>query len=224
MAEVDTAKRLRTTAKGSFTRIVNRLLSKIETKEESLDVLELMYHNAEVKWNNLLEKHELYISALTEEDTDADAWLTEVEETYENLQIQFITWKKKNKSVEIETSYIRCYEMKEKEVVDSIQNIHTLITNENMSKTTKRERNNLTFCFRSLKDNFMKILENSDNEVYSNKFNDLSKEVRSANNFVDEYICGLNKKEHFNKNRVQMEKLPLPTFNISVRDYPRFKK
>ena len=74
-------KRVRTTAKSSFTRSVNRVLSEIENDQDG-DVLELLYKNVEHGWKNLIEKNELYLTALTDEDENIDSWLAEIEETY----------------------------------------------------------------------------------------------------------------------------------------------
>ena len=213
-------KRVRTTAKSSFTRSVNRVLSEIEN-DQDVDALELLYKNVEHGWKNLIEKNELYLTALTDEDENIDSWLAEIEETYENLQIKYTKWKKKKELVVNENIKMRSLQMKEKEITDIIRNIEVIIRNHGEPESLRREQENLTYNFRSLKIDYLKLMEQSENENYLKNLNTLSNDVRHANYLLDEYIVNSNSKA---RSKVRMEKLPLPKFDGSVRSYPRFKK
>ena len=72
-----------------------------------------------------------------------------------------------------------------------------------------------------MKIDYLKLMEQSENENYLKNLNTLSNDVRHANNLLDEYIVNSNLKA---RSKVRMEKLPLPKFDGSVRSYPRFKK
>ena len=183
----EAAKRLRTGAKSSFNRAINTLNLSLSEPTQN-EVLEVLHNTVEKRWMSLLDKHEAYLSTLVEDGDNADAWLQEVENSYHDLQVRYVKVKSEKLASESNTLQTRGISLKEQDIGEIINKIKTLMTELCIAESLKRERENLMYYFRLLKADYVKFIEQTNDEAYVQKLNELSKEVDGINNSVDRYL------------------------------------
>jgi len=76
MAEVEAAKKLRSTAKGKFTRAANNLGQAIDT-EAPTKTIESRYDELKAAWNETQSKHDDFVKLLPGEELD-EGWIEEL--------------------------------------------------------------------------------------------------------------------------------------------------
>lgn len=82
----ESAKRLRATAKGKFTRTGNSLDQAIDAKFP-VKTIESRYNELKTAWNDVQEKHEEYAMLLSHEEVN-EAWIGELNETFGKHQVK----------------------------------------------------------------------------------------------------------------------------------------
>ena len=90
---IEKAKAKRTTAKGRFTRKRNFLIKSIES-DQGIEPVETNYAKLAEAYDELEGKHEIYIDLLPDEQSEeAEAWMTEVQEKFNdatNRKIKYV--------------------------------------------------------------------------------------------------------------------------------------
>ena len=86
MTEVEAAKRLRSTAKGKFTRAANNLDQAINTGAPTKTV-ENRYGELKAAWNKTQDKHNDFVTLLPSEELDA-GWIEDLNKTFSELEVR----------------------------------------------------------------------------------------------------------------------------------------
>ena len=85
-------KRIRTSAKSSFTRAITKF-NKIICDNEPVEVLLVIYTDIERKFKNLMGKNDKYLESIEEEYDQAEEWLNQVEDQYSQIRIKYAKYK-----------------------------------------------------------------------------------------------------------------------------------
>ena len=86
------AKRVRGTAKGTFTRCVGAISKALNNKLEIASI-KMLAEDVEKAWNEVQLEYQEYISAVEEyEEEVEDNWIGPVEETFRKIRIQVIEY------------------------------------------------------------------------------------------------------------------------------------
>lgn len=86
MTEVEAAKRLRSTAKGKFTRAANNLDQAIDTGAPTKTV-ERRYGELKAAWNETQDKHDDFVKLLPSEELD-EGWIEGLNKTFSELEVR----------------------------------------------------------------------------------------------------------------------------------------
>ena len=86
MTEVEAAKRLRSTAKGKFTRAANNLDQAIDTGAPTKTV-ENRYGELKAAWNETQDKHDDFVKLLPSEELD-EGWIEDLNKTFSELEVR----------------------------------------------------------------------------------------------------------------------------------------
>ena len=81
-------KRIRTSAKSSFTRAIPQF-NKIICDNEPVEVVLVIYTDIEQKFKNLMEKNDKYLESIDQ----AEEWLNQVEDQYSQIRIKYAKYK-----------------------------------------------------------------------------------------------------------------------------------
>ena len=116
MADEEIAKTNRTTAKRNFTRAEKGLKDAIE-QEEDVEFVKGKYNILKERWIQVQEKYELWMRLQADYNNEAepdDAWLTDLENTYNELERNYISFiRNENKNVAIRNNQLESLKVEE---------------------------------------------------------------------------------------------------------------
>ena len=239
MADVDRLKRLRSAAKGRFTKYGNSL-KKLIAENNTIESIDLSYNDFVSSWKNVEEKHDDYLCEVPEEQSEAlDYWFDDVQNTFSETRTLYL--KHKN-SVEREKEISKALhyrEICEAKFVELCTRIEKSIESKFQNETVIRERDLLSKVFNDIQlaQNDLCLVQGKDDKNLLLWYSKILSTFESINEKADQYIkkspepekCIKKPSEpekscETRKTQMNMAKIPLPTFDGNIRNYPRFKR
>ena len=221
----DQEKRQRSAAKGRFTRSLNLFNAEIESEEIDINDLELTFHDVENAWKNVEEKHDKYIAALDAEIQNEEDWIIQIQTLYKNARKKYLTMKNKTSNDKIIKTQYRIREAEYNNFTKSCDNVKLSISNNLSKEFLEKERESVNHQFNKLKEvhtNYSIISLEDDDKTNIDWMNNVSEILTSINSTIDKHVVKVD--EINSKRNIRLQKIPLPKFEGSVRNFPRFKR
>ena len=227
MAEA--AKVVRASAKGRFTRSVNRVEEAI-ADDETLEEVQSLFSDVSEAYEKMMQKNDLY---LQEEGAVEGDWLEEPEATYTALRKKVGRVERLSKEniekLDLE-SIIRHHESI---FSMAIRRVDVVLSGKCSKDLIEQEKMNLYKVFDNLQEKYKELCTHTEHPKMMLTQEETFMEYKIK---IDRYMSNLEMKSLNEKNEreiqmqkerskigFQMDKLPLPKFDGNIRSYHRFK-
>ena len=240
----ENALKARRTVKNTFTRKKNKFYGALARKEH-FDTVQGNFKELTCAWHAVEGKHENY-TTLLENDNDADAsesWIAELQEIYDAAESLYRKCAEEHSINEKEEEARANYEKLTKrkasleDAFDSLTNhIKNLLKEDEISISKLRKNElDLTKIFESCTSIHDDIIELPLEQEWTADEVDwiqqkhaqlvtLSDQIESCiNNQEAKALAKERAEEHAKENPLRMEKVRLPSFSGSIKEYPQFK-
>ena len=242
--QVEQAKRQRTSAKGNFTRTENQLIRIIGRTDEDVtdpdvskaELVEVMCKDLKEAWNNVNEKHDLYLDTVGEVGSDVtqgnEKWIEEIQNRFYDMQLHCTNYRKRTNDKVMVGNAKKVREITYTSYLQHCLNIRKIMSNEVIIETLERERQVLHEQFNKLSiihDDFI-LKQGSEMDSDKGFHAKISEEYTCLNRDIDQLVYKLTQVKipsppvaPVSQKNLQLEKIPLPSFDGDIRQYSRFR-
>ena len=226
MTDISQVKLQRTIAKGKFTRKLNYLSSLLESNAEVFEI-DAGFTDLNDAWKGVEQKHDAYVEASTDEDNTTDKWIESVEVEFLKVRKAVLAYRISDTQKKLWCKHDRSFKTYEKDFNDTVKRIYILVNEPCSVETINAERRVLISVFEKLKGayiDYVTLLTDDDSVALSSNMDECTERYNSVRSSIDQYIMSKKKDESSKSTLFHMEKMPLPKFDGSIRNYPQFKK